>query len=157
MLRACGDALFGEWTEIPEDVLDMAGVSGVCLVLSGCLECFPDLFITFIADRLFFCLNFSSHDTSLSFKWLSLLPTVVAKNRAFSLIMASETGMPCFCELRAQLDKVFSISGNFPLDRLTGDLAPSSGNKYFSFCRRTLETVLERKSVRLEKNHFYPF
>jgi hypothetical protein len=37
----------------------------------------------------FFCLNFSSQLVLFVFRWLSLLPTVVAKNLAFSLIAAS--------------------------------------------------------------------
>jgi hypothetical protein len=35
-----------------------------------------------------------------------------------------------------------SMSGDRPLLRLTGDLLPSSWKRYFSFWRRTLETVL---------------
>ena len=34
------------------------------------------------------------------------------------------------------------MSGNLPFDRLIGDRLPSSGCKYFSFWRKTLETVL---------------
>lgn len=34
------------------------------------------------------------------------------------------------------------MSGNFPFDFLMGDRLPSSWYRYFSFCRRTLETVL---------------
>lgn len=34
------------------------------------------------------------------------------------------------------------MSGNLPFCRLTGEALRSSGKRYFSFCRRTLETVL---------------
>lgn len=35
------------------------------------------------------------------------------------------------------------MSGNFPLVFFWGDLFPSSGLKYLSFCLKTLETVLD--------------
>lgn len=71
---------------------------------------------------LFFCLNFSSQLELLAFEWLSLLPTVAAQTRAFSLMAASVSGRPCFCEFRTQLDRARSISGNLPFDLLTGDV-----------------------------------
>jgi len=40
------------------------------------------------------------------------------------------------------------MSGDLPFARFTGDLLPSSWARYFSFCRRTLETVLCHESVR---------
>jgi hypothetical protein len=87
-------------------------------------------------------LNFSSQLELAIFTWLSELPTVVAKKRAFSLIMASVTGVPDFWVFLAQFERARSMSGNRPFDRLMGDLLPSSGKRYFSFCLSTLETVL---------------
>jgi hypothetical protein len=95
----------------------------------------------------FFCLNFSSQLVLFALTWLSLLPTVAAKNLAFSLIAASVSGMPCFCEFRTQLANARSMSGNLPFALFTGDKLRSSGNRYFSFCRKTFETVL-RETVR---------
>lgn len=46
--------------------------------------------------RLFFCLNFSNQLALLALRWLSEVPTELAKKRAFSRIMASERGRPCF-------------------------------------------------------------
>jgi hypothetical protein len=80
----------------------------------------------------FFCLNFSSQLVLFVLIWLSLFPTVVAKNLAFSLIAASVRGIPCFCEFRTQFESALSMSGNFPFARLTGDRARSSGKRYFS-------------------------
>ena len=54
-----------------------------------------ELFLDLAPMRLFFCLNFSSQLLLLSLKWLSEFPTVVAKNRAFSLIMESDSRPPC--------------------------------------------------------------
>jgi hypothetical protein len=93
--------------------------------------------------RLFLSLNFSNQLVLLAFRWLSEVPTELAKKRAFSRIMESETAMPCFSWLRAQFDKALSISGNLPLDLLMGDRLPSSEYKYFSLLRRTFETVLQ--------------
>jgi hypothetical protein len=93
--------------------------------------------------RLFFCLNLSSQVVLLSLDWLSLLPTVAAKNLAFSRIMESvrEYLLDSFL---AQLARARSMSGNLPLDFFAGDWLPSWGKRYFSFCRRTFETVLWR-------------
>jgi hypothetical protein len=49
-----------------------------------------------LAPIPFFCLNFSSQLVLFVFRWLSLFPTVVAKNRAFSLIKESVNGIPFF-------------------------------------------------------------
>lgn len=54
-----------------------------------------DPFLDLAPGRLFFCLNFSSQLMLLTFTWLSEFPTVVAKNRAFSLIILSFNGRPC--------------------------------------------------------------
>lgn len=93
----------------------------------------------------FFCLNFSSQVELLVFRWLSLLPTVVAKNRAFSLMAASVKGRPFFWLFLTQFESALSMSGNLPFARFTGDKFRSSGNKYFSLWRKTFETVLERR------------
>ncbi len=53
-----------------------------------------DPFLALAPGRLFFCLNFSSQLVLLTFTWLSEFPTVVAKNRAFSLMMLSFMGKP---------------------------------------------------------------
>ena len=92
---------------------------------------------------LFLCLNFSSQLALLALKWLSEMPRLVAKNLAFSRIITSVNVMPCFLVFFAHTDNARSMSGNLPLLRLTGDLLPSSGKRYFSFCRRTLDTVLQ--------------
>jgi hypothetical protein len=55
-----------------------------------------DPFLDFAPNRLFFCLNFSNQLVLFAFRWLSELPTVLAKNRAFSRMMASDKGRPCF-------------------------------------------------------------
>ena len=99
-------------------------------------------FLCLAPGRLFFCLNFSSHAVLFTLAWHSWLPTVVAKKRALSRIMSSFRGKPCLTWFRAQLAMARSISGNLPLPLFTGERLPSSGNKYLSFCRRTLETVL---------------
>jgi len=91
---------------------------------------------------LFLCLNFSSQAALLALKWLSEMPKLVAKNLAFSRIITSVNVIPCFLVFFTHTANARSMSGNLPLLRLTGDLLPSSGNKYFSFCRRTLDTVL---------------
>ena len=41
------------------------------------------------------------------------------------------------------------MSGNFPFDLLTGDLLPSSVQRYLSFCLKTFETVLQITLARL--------
>jgi hypothetical protein len=85
------------------------------------------LLINFPAPIPFFCLNFSSQLVLFVFRWLSLLPTVVAKNRAFSLIAASVNGTPSFCDLLTQFARALSMSGNLPFVLLTGDKLRSSG------------------------------
>lgn len=94
--------------------------------------------------RLFFCLNFSNQLLLLALGRLSELPTVVAKNRNFSLISASVNGSPCLWWFLAQFDNARSMSGNLPFAFRTGDLLPSSWCKYFSLFRSTLDTVLSR-------------
>lgn len=42
----------------------------------------------------------------------------------------------------AQTAKARSMSGDRPFARLMGDRLPSSCMRYFSFCRKTLDTVL---------------
>lgn len=91
---------------------------------------------------LFLCLNFSSQAALLALTWHSEMPRLVANNRALSRIMVSVKVMPCFRVFFAHTDSARSMSGNLPLLRLMGDLLPSSGNRYFSFCRRTFDTVL---------------
>lgn len=97
------------------------------------------------ACKLFFCLNFSNHPALFALNWLSEIPTLIAKNFAFSRIIISVKATPCFRVFFAHTANARSISGNLPLERFTGDLLPSSGKRYFSFCLRTFETVLHKK------------
>lgn len=108
---------------------------------SSAIEPFLDL----APMRWFFCLNFSSQLVLLPLKGLSELPTVDAKKRALSRMIASLSGSPCLWWFLAQFASARSMSGNFPFALLIGERLPSSWYKYFSFCRRTLETVLERR------------
>jgi hypothetical protein len=101
-----------------------------------------DPFLDFAPMRWFFCLNFSSQLVLLALRWLSEFPTVCAKKRALSRMMASVKGSPCLWWFLAQFESARSMSGNLPLDLLIGDRLPSSWYKYFSFWRKTLETVL---------------
>jgi len=92
----------------------------------------------------FFCLNFSSQLVLRDFRWFSVLPpTPCEKCLAFSMISPSDRSCPDCCAFFAQLDRARSMSGNLLLDRLTGDPLLSSGKRYFSFWRRTLDTVLD--------------
>jgi hypothetical protein len=75
--------LFGEWA--PDPGFDVPSVSSAI-----------ELFRDFAPMRLFFCLNFSSQLLLFALGKLSELPTVVAKNRNFSLMSASVNGRPCF-------------------------------------------------------------
>jgi hypothetical protein len=101
-----------------------------------------DPFLDFAPMRWFFCLNFSSQLVLLALRWLSEFPTVCAKKRALSRMMASVKGSPCLWWFLAQFESARSMSGNLPLDLLIGERLPSSWYKYFSFWRKTLETVL---------------
>ena len=57
----------------------------------------------------------------------------------------SDTIWPFLMALRNQVDSTFSMSGDLPWAAfLTGELLGLSGKRYFSFWRRTLETVLHR-------------
>jgi hypothetical protein len=134
----------GEVGEIPLGVCDAdpPAESGLSEPLSEMLVS-EALRVSLAPPMPFFCLNFSSQLVLFVFRWLSLLPTVVAKNLAFSLIAASVKGWPCFCMFLTQFERALSISGNFPLARFTGERLRSSGKRYFSLWRRTLETVLE--------------
>lgn len=55
-----------------------------------------ELVRAFAPIKLFFSLNFSNQLALVTLAVLSELPTVVAKNRALSLMIASESGNPCF-------------------------------------------------------------
>lgn len=128
----------------PGEVGEMA--PGVC-TLEGGFEVPSDSsaiepFLDRAPMRWFFCLNFSSQLLLLALRWLSELPTVCAKNRALSRIMASDSGKPCLWWFLAQLERARSISGNLPLDLFMGERLPSSWYRYFSFWRKTFETVL---------------
>lgn len=84
-----GDTPLGEVGEIPP---------GVCTLDDGfeapSESSAIDPFLDFEPIKLFFCLNFSSQLVLFTFKWLSELPTVVAKNRAFSRMIPSVRGNP---------------------------------------------------------------
>ena len=106
-------------------------------------ESCPSTFLRdFPPSNEFLCLNFSNQRGLFTLTWQSEVPTVVAKNLALSRMISSLKGKPWCCRFFAQFDKARSISGNLPFDRFIGDRLPSSGYRYFSFCRRTLETVL---------------
>jgi hypothetical protein len=131
-----GDTCVDVW-EL-ELVFTRIGLSASLAVLSTVL------FLDFDdPPRLFSCLNFSSQ---LEVKTLGLpsgLPQVAANIRALSLIMASVRGLfPSRRWFRAQFARAFSISGTLPLLLLMGERLPSSMLRYFSFWRRTFETVL---------------
>jgi len=136
-------------TPPPGEVGEMA--PGVC-ALEGGLEVPSDSsamepFLDLAPMRWFFCLNFSNQLVLLALRWLSVLPTVWAKKRALSRIMASDRGSPCLWWFLAQLDRARSMSGNLPFDRFMGDRLPSSWYRYFSFWRNTFDTVLEYLSA----------
>lgn len=84
-----GDTPLGEVGEMPPGVCTLEG--GFEPSDSSAIDPFLDL----EPNKLFFCLNFSSQLVLLAFKWLSLLPTVVAKNLAFSRMTVSVRGRPC--------------------------------------------------------------
>lgn len=90
-------------------------------------------FLDFAPDKLFFCLNFSSQLVLFTLRWLSLLPTVLAKNCALSRRALSLIVKPFFWWFLAQFESARSMSGNLPLDFLIGDRLPSSWYRYFSF------------------------
>lgn len=74
-------------------------------------------------------------------------PETEEKYSALSLMASSESKVPFFCSLMTQFDSVFSMSGDLPFNRLSGERTASvCFSRYFSFCRSTLETVL-RSSV----------
>jgi hypothetical protein len=85
-----GDTPLGDVGEMPPGVCTLEGEFDVPSD-SSAIEPFLD----FEPSRLFFCLNFSSQLVLFAFRWLSELPTVVAKNLAFSRITASVKGKPC--------------------------------------------------------------
>ena len=78
-----GEMPFGVWEPDGESPLPPFSESCASEALRG-----------FAPRRWFFCLNFSSQLLLLTFKWLSELPTVVAKNRALSRMMLSFNGKP---------------------------------------------------------------
>lgn len=122
---------------------------GVCALdggFDGSESSAMDRFLDLAPIKLFFCLNFSSQVLLLALIWLSELPTEAAKNWAFSLIMSSVRGSPCRWWFFAQFAKALSTSGNLLFDLLIGERLPSSWYKYFSFCLRTLDTVLEQSA-----------
>ena len=122
MAIGAGDGTpLGEVGEIPPGVCAVEGGLDVPS-LSSAIELFRD----FEPMRLFFCLNFSSQLVLLVLRWLSGLPTVVAKNRAFSRIRESDSGTPCLWAFLAQFDRARSMSGNLPFDLFMGDRLPSS-------------------------------
>lgn len=136
--------LSGDMGEIPLGVSDPDFDSGR-RPMSDSLT--SDSFRDLAPNNWFFCLNFSSQPRLFTLAWHSVLPTVVAKNRAFSRMISSFNGSPWRWCFLAQFDKARSISGNFPFVRLMGDRASSSGKRYFSFCRKTLDTVLYHRSA----------
>jgi hypothetical protein len=82
-----GERTLGDWTAdaIAELMLKRVGLPESLLALK-------ELFRDFIPSRLFLCLNFSSQLVLSTFSLPSGLPQVLAKNKAFSLIISSFRG-----------------------------------------------------------------
>lgn len=120
-VRGEGDTPLGDVGEMPPGVCTFDGGLEVPSDSSA-----MDPFLDFAPIRLFFCLNFSSQLVLLAFRWLSLLPTVLAKKRAFSRMTVSFKGKPCLWWFLAQFASALSISGNLPFDLFIGDRLPSS-------------------------------
>jgi hypothetical protein len=145
--RLDGDArLLGEVGDIPLGVWDVEGPSELREFLSGILVS-EALLVNLPVPMPFFCLNFSSQFALASFRRVSLrvsllLFTLVANRWACSVIAASLVASPFLCWFLTQTERVFSTSGNLPLVLFTGDRLRSSGKRYFSFTRRTFDTVL---------------
>jgi len=75
-------------------------------------------------------------------------PETEAKYCAFSRIKSSDNTTPFFCCFITQFESVFSISGGLPFTRLSGERTASvCFCRYFSFCRKTFDTVLEKHIV----------
>jgi hypothetical protein len=132
--RVEGDARpLGDVGEIPFSVCeaDAPAESGFREFLSGILVS-EALLVNLLAPRPFFCLNFSSQLALVSFKRPSLWFTPVANLWACSVIAASVRARPFLWLFLTQTERAFSISGNLPLVRFTGDKLRSSGNRYFS-------------------------
>lgn len=143
-----GDARpFGDVGEIPFGVCDADGPAD-----SGLSECLSGMFVSdallvnLLVPMPFFCLNFSSQLALVSFKSPSLWFTPVANRCACSVMAASVRERPFLWLFLTQTESAFSMSGNLPFVRFTGDKLRSSGNRYFSLWRRTFETVLHNKS-----------
>ena len=109
---------------------DVGEMLGVCVPDGGALASLSSarlFFRDFAPMRLFFCLNFSSHEDELAaLMCCSELPTVREKWCSFSLIRASLIGSPCFWWFLAQLASARSISGNLPFGLRAGERLPSS-------------------------------
>ena len=140
-----GEWPLGLWRLDPRSVSSWIG-------LFDALRIPVDPLRTFAPRRLFFCLNFSSQAVVVTFSLPSGQPQILAKKSAFSLIISSLRGCPLLWRFFAQLDRALSISGTLPLALLMGDRLPSSGFRYFSFWRRTLETVLLHVRLNQIKN-----
>ena len=117
----------GETGDMPFGVCEVELPFDSVTTLSASVRQASEPFLDFAPNKLFFCLNFSSQLGLLILEWLSELPTVVAKKRAFSLMISSVILRPCRWWFLAQFERARSMSGNFPFDLLTGDLLPSSG------------------------------
>lgn len=89
-LRDEGDTPLGDAGEIPPGVWTLDGGFDVPSDSSA-----MELFLDLAPMRLFFCLNFSSQLVLLALRWVSELPTVLAKKRAFSRMIPSVSGRPC--------------------------------------------------------------
>ena len=81
-----GETPLGVWEPDCESALSPPGLS----------ESFvSDPFRGLEPSKWFFCLNFSSQLLLFTLRWLSELPTVVAKNLALSRMILSLKGRPC--------------------------------------------------------------
>jgi hypothetical protein len=86
-----GDSISGDVGDIPFGLCEADGPaeSGLSELLLVEILVSDALRNSFPAPIPFFCLNFSNQIGLLTFTWLSLFPTVVEKNIAFSLIASS--------------------------------------------------------------------
>lgn len=103
----------------------------------------PLLLFCFIVLMSCFWVNLSSHRSSLALWRPSWLLRIVANFIAFSLISSRVRKTPFSHSLTNQLPRARSMSCTLPpFGRLGGEALGSLRDRYLSFWRRTLETVL---------------
>lgn len=141
----------GDVGEIPPGVCEVDTVGDSVsnrsrLVLSG-IAVSEALRISLPGAMPCFCLNFSIQDAVIVFSGMS---DPVQNTLAFSSISWSFTTTPFFCWPLTQFARARSMSGDdLPLVFFTGEALRSSWFKYWSFLRKTLDTVLWTWLIRL--------